>query len=379
MTKASKKIVAILYGGRSGEHEVSLASAASVTRHLSSERYDVVLIGITQDGAWYLQDPAELASCRAGAAALSIREDDQKRIVVVPGGGKEAGLSLRGGGAVGVDVVIPVLHGTYGEDGTIQGLLEMAALPYAGSGVLGSAIGMDKDRAKVLWARAGLPVVPWLCLRPADWATQEGRDSSVERAATSFGYPLFVKPCSAGSSVGAAKAGNRAELERAVIEAFRWDDKVLVEPYIPAREIECSVTGNDESVAWTPGEIVPSHEFYDYEAKYMDPNGAALLVPAQIDEDTTERVKNLAVKAYREAELSGFARVDFFIRKDSGDLLINEVNTIPGFTSISMFPRMCDAGGLPYGELLDHVVALAEDRYQTKARRDYRRDGGGQR
>lgn len=373
MDKGKKKIIAILYGGRSGEHEVSLSSGASVARNLDPRRYEVLLVGITRGGTWFLQDPEELRRCRAGAPGLSIAEEPRLRLSVAPGGGPSGALIRADGGAVPVDIVFPVLHGTYGEDGTVQGLLELADLPYAGAGVLGSALGMDKDRAKALWARAGLPVLPWICIRRSDWRADSAA-ALVARAERDFGFPVFVKPSCAGSSVGAAKAKDAAGFRAAVDEAFRWDDKVLVEPFVPARELECSVTGDDEIEAWPPGEIVPSHEFYDYDAKYIDPEGAALVVPAQLDETTAAKIRRIAETAYREAELSGFARVDCFIRKDNGEVVLNEVNTIPGFTPISMFSRMCEAGGLPYGELLDRIVAMAEKRHRIRADRDYRRD-----
>ena len=395
-----KKSIAVLYGGRSGEHEVSLVSAASVARNLDAARYDVRLIGIAKDGGWYLQDDAELARCREGATALSISMNGNRRVAVIPGGGVAAGLAIGNAGADAVggrlptgkgsdlsslkspdrpllplrtDAVFPVLHGTFGEDGTVQGLLEMAGLPYIGGGVLGSAIGMDKEIAKALWLHAGLPTVPYVALRRSDWAVRDKRTAIMEKAERDFRYPLFVKPSCAGSSVGAGIAADREELERRTEAAFKWDDKILIEPFVRAREVECSVTGNDKPEAYTPGEISPTHEFYDYEAKYLDPDGAALLIPAGLEETQLRTVREIAVKAYRVAELSGLARVDFFVRKDTGEILLNEVNTMPGFTTISMFPKMCEASGLAYGPLLDRLVALAEERHAARSARDYSR------
>jgi len=270
-----------------------------------------------------------------------------------------------------VDVVFPVLHGTFGEDGTIQGLLEMVNVPYVGAGVLGSAIGMDKEIAKILWLHAGLPVVPFISVRKLDWASAEKRKQIIERAERDFMYPLFVKPSCAGSSVGASKAPDRPSLEQAVAEALLWDDKVLIEPFVPAREVECSVTGNERPEAYTPGEIVPTHEFYDYEAKYIDPDGAALLIPADLTETEFRTIREIAIKAYKAAELSGLSRIDFFVRKDTREILLNEVNTMPGFTTISMFPKMCEASGLSYPDLLDKLISLAQERHEQRNFRNY--------
>jgi len=367
-----KKSIAVLYGGRTGEHEVSLSSAASVVRNLDGNKYEVLLIGIDRNGAWYLQDSSELDRCRAGAPSLGISAEPGRRVAVVPGGGRAGAFSVSGS-PLAVDAAFPVLHGTYGEDGTIQGLCEMPGLPYVGSGVLGSAIGMDKEVAKTLWIHAGLPTVPCIAVLSADWAVRDKRNGAIERAERDFRYPLFVKPSCAGSSVGTSKVSDRTKLEGAVAAALAWDDKALIEPFVPAREIECSVVGNERCEAYTPGEIVPSHEFYDYEAKYVDPNGAALLIPADLSESELHGVRELALKAYRVAGLSGLARVDFFYRKDTGELLINEVNTMPGFTTISMFPKMCEASGLAYGPLLDRLIRLAEDRHALHSGRSYSR------
>ena len=371
-----KTTITVLYGGRSGEHEVSLVSAASVARNLDPAKYDLRLVGIAKDGSWYLQDDAAVAACRAGAASLELVVREGARVAAIPGGGTERGLALIGGGAavpLRTDAVFPVLHGTFGEDGTVQGLLEMAGLPYVGAGVLGSAVGMDKDKAKALWIQAGLPVVPYIAVKLIDWNQKDKRTAAVEKAERDFRYPLFVKPSCAGSSVGAGKAADRKGLEAAVLAAFEWDDKVLIEPFVPAREIECSVTGNERPEAYTPGEVAPTHEFYDYEAKYVDPDGAALLIPADLDEGGLRTVREIAVKAYRVAELSGLARVDFFVRKDNGEILLNEVNTMPGFTTISMFPKMCESSGLAYALLLDKLIELAVDRQGKRDARDYSR------
>jgi D-alanine-D-alanine ligase len=353
--------LAILYGGRSGEHEVSLNSAASIVNHLDPKKYELALIYIAHDGAWYLEAPLDTKKPGSGDAALPVLENQAALVSVLP----SRGLSC-GGKPLPVDAVFPVLHGTFGEDGTIQGLLETAGLPYVGAGVLGSAIGMDKEKSKMLWVNAGLPVVPFIAVRAIEARDPDKLRDIARKAERDFHYPVFVKPSCAGSSVGAGKASNPEELSKAIAEALRWDTKALVEPFMVAREIECSVTGNNEPVAYAPGEILPTHEFYDYDAKYLDPEGASLKVPADLDPQQARTVREIAVKAYRAAELSGMARVDFFIGKKGGEILLNEVNTIPGFTSISMFPKMCEASGLPYPDLLDLLVKLAVERHHER-------------
>lgn len=358
--------IAVLFGGKSGEHEVSLVSASSIARNISEDRNKVILVGITKDGRWYLQDESLLAEIRANPkAVLSIKEDESKRVSIIPGGGTAGAFSV-GGTLIPVDVAFPVLHGTFGEDGTIQGLFEMADVPYVGGGVLASSISMDKEKTKVLWQAAGLPVVPFVMARLHEWTNESEKRILIQKAEKDLSYPLFVKPACAGSSVGAAKAANREELEKRAGEAFRWDDKIIIEPFVPAREIECSVTGNEAPVAYTPGEIIPTHEFYDYEAKYTDPDGASLKIPADLPEQTTKRVRQLAVQAYRTLELSGLSRVDFFIDKRNDTLYLNEINTIPGFTSISMFPKMCEASGLPYADLVLKLIHLAKARFDAR-------------
>ena len=353
--------VAILYGGKSGEHEVSLRSAASIVRNLDPA-HRVTLIGITREGEWRLQPDSALAACRESDGPLALRRDGPE-VLVVPARGLRV-FGSHGFSDLAVDAVFPVLHGTFGEDGTVQGLLECAGLPYVGADVLGSAVGMDKEAAKALWRDAGLPVLPHVVIRSAEPGAVASARAAVEG---SFGWPAFVKPARAGSSVGASSVKSAADFERAAREALRFDTKALVEPFTPAREIECSVIGNASPRAFEPGEIAPTHEFYDYEAKYLDPDGAAILIPAPVDQAVRDRVRELAVRAYSAAMLEGLARVDFFLDKRDGALWLNEVNTLPGFTSISMFPMMCAAGGLPYPRLLDELLSLAVSR---KASRD---------
>jgi D-alanine-D-alanine ligase len=355
----------ILYGGRSGEHEVSLISAASIVRHLDASRFEAILVGVSKEGEWYLQDPsaAALASDSASGASLSIAQGRQ--VFAAPGRGLVVEVAGEGVERLPCDLVFPVLHGSFGEDGTIQGLLEVAGLPYVGAPVLGSSIGMDKEKAKELWIMAGLPVVPFLAARSAALLDVELLARKVDAR---FGWPCFVKPSCAGSSVGASKVSAAAGLEAALRAALEWDEKALVEPFVSGKEIECAVLGNAEPIAFAPGEVVPTHEFYDYDAKYIDPDGARLEVPARISIEQAERVKEIAVAAFKACEIAGMARVDFFIDKKTGEILLNELNTIPGFTHISMFPRMCESGGLPYSELIDRLADLALERHTARAK-----------
>ncbi|MFO7848637.1 MAG: D-alanine--D-alanine ligase family protein, partial [Spirochaetia bacterium] len=286
-----------------------------------------------------------------------------------------------GGDSLKLDAVFPVLHGTYGEDGTIQGFLETAQLPYVGAGVLGSSLSMDKAVVKRVWMQAGLKVIPFILARKEKLVSTDGTEGANLDAAAfetlrkeaeeSFSYPLFVKPSRAGSSVGVARVENKDELAEALAEAFRFDTKVLVEPEIRGREIECSVIGNEKPEAFVPGEIVPSHQFYDYKAKYVDPEGAKLLVPAPLGKAEQEVVKKTAILAYRAAEAEGMARVDCFIEGVSGEVYLNEINTIPGFTGISMFSKLCEASGLSYPSMLERIIELAHRRYSRQAALTY--------
>jgi D-alanine-D-alanine ligase len=350
----------ILYGGRSGEHEVSLLSAASIVRHLDAARFEAVLVGVSKEGQWYLQDSS--AASIASGASLAVAMG--RRVFAAPG----RGLVVEAAGGVEklhCDLVFPVLHGTFGEDGTIQGLLEVAGLPYVGAPVLGSGLGMDKEKAKQLWIVAGLPVVPFFAVRSGKPLEI---DALVRKVDARFGWPCFVKPSCSGSSVGASKVSAAAGLEAALRAALEWDEKALIEPFINGREIECAVVGNAHPSAFAAGEIVPTHEFYDYDAKYIDPDGARLEVPARIPPEQGDRVREIAVAAFTACELAGMARVDFFIDRKTGEILLNELNTIPGFTHISMFPRMCEAGGLVYAELIDRLADLAFERHAARSK-----------
>ncbi|MCQ2591985.1 MAG: D-alanine--D-alanine ligase [Treponema sp.] len=370
--------ICVIFGGKSGEHEISLISAASIVRglHENNKSNNVILIGITKEGKWYLQSDEEYKRiCETPDSVLTITEKSENAVTIIPGGKKQS--FCVNGKSLDIDVVFPALHGTYGEDGTIQGLLDMADIPYVGCTTLASAITMDKEKTKMIWQSVGLPVVPYVCMKRFVMLDSVLYDAFIESAEEELGgYPLFVKPCCAGSSNGAAKAKNRKELSFALMEAFMWDDKVLIEKSINAREIECSVTGNsvtfpadddvENVVAYIPGEILPTHTFYDFDAKYNDPEGAALQIPANLSENDLEKIRKTACAAYKVLDATGLSRVDFFIDKDTNAVYLNEINTLPGFTSISMFPKMCEAAGLEFPALVQLLLDEAIARYNSK-------------
>lgn len=367
--------IALIYGGRSGEHEISLISAASIARGIDKKN-TVTLIGITKDGTWFLQNESEYNRiCKDKDASLKIAESDENKIYVVPGGKNKAFRTKSG--SLNIDVVFPALHGTYGEDGTIQGLLDMADIPYIGCSTMASALTMDKEKTKQILKSSEIPVVPYICIKRCDLNNSQRYDEIFQRCIDELGFPLFIKPCCAGSSNGANKAENAKEFSFYLMEAFTWDDKVLVEKSINAREIECSVTGNSTTAnpnceaetvrAYIPGEILPTHTFYDFDAKYNDPDGAKLLIPADISTDLIETVRSTAVRAYKALDCSGLSRIDFFIDRDTGELYLNEINTLPGFTSISMFPKMCEKAGLKFAELINLLIEEAILRYKAKS------------
>jgi len=343
----SKIRLAVLFGGISGEHEVSCFSAASILKNLSPTRYDVTPIGVTKQGRWFRQPVWS-------GAALSVIADPSQEVSVRPGWGLAVG-----GLPLELDVVFPILHGVGGEDGTLQGLLEGAGLPYTGARVLASALGMDKVFAKRIWEHLGLPVVPSVVVMATETRSNAERRAAYERCVKSLGSPLFVKPANSGSSVGVTKVGSFEAFGPAVDLAASVDLKVLVETAVDAREIEVAVLGGASPRAYGPGEVVPNHEFYDYEAKYTDPDGADLVIPARLDPPVTDRVLSLAVEAYQALGVQGFARVDFFVDKKTDQVWLNEINTLPGFTTISMFPRMAIAGGMTYSAVLDAIVDQA--------------------
>lgn len=368
--------ITLIYGGKSGEHEISLVSAAAIARNLDTAKHEVTLVAITKDGKWLLQDSAELDRIKADSKAhFEIRDGDE--VTVIPGGGKERAF-MAGGKTIGCDCAFPALHGTYGEDGTIQGLFEMVNIPYVGCSTLASSITMDKEKTKSALEQAGIPVVPGICMRRSDIADSKKYDALLAKAQKELGFPMFVKPCSAGSSDGANLAADLQHLNGAIIEAFNWDDKILIEKAVNAREVECSITGNpttydgssdfEKLTAYGPGEIAPKHEFYDYDAKYNDPDGADLLIPANLPENRLEEVRELAKKAFAALDLCGLSRVDFFIDKDTDKLYLNEINTLPGFTQISMFPKMCDKFGLHFTELTELLINEAVARFNATRR-----------
>ncbi len=347
--------VGVLFGGRSGEHEVSLRSAASIIAALNRDKYDVLPMAISKAGRWLA--PAQSAKLLPGSARLGSSRSRALTIQPAPGS------------AARLDVVFPVLHGTFGEDGTVQGLLELAGVPYVGAGVLGSAVAMDKDVMKRLFRQRGLPTPDHAVVCRSD-LRGPGRGGLVARLVRQFGLPLFVKPANLGSSVGITKSHDRAEVSRALDLAAQYDRKILVERFIDGREIECSVLGNDHPEASLPGEILPSREFYDYQAKYID-EASRLIIPAPLTAAQTRRARRLAVGAFLACECSGMARVDFFLERRTGRLLLNELNTIPGFTSISMYPKLWEASGVPYSELIDRLIQLALERHAEKSRTRY--------
>lgn len=360
MNKPKKLRVGVIFGGRSGEHQVSLVSATSVMQALDTSKYDIVPIGITPEGRWISSDAA-LALLKAGSGY----EGEPER-VLIPEPGRQALVDLQANATLlpKLDVVFPVVHGTYGEDGTLQGLLELANLPYVGAGVLASAVGMDKIIQKQLHKQAGLPVVKYVWFRSADCITMSRKVVSVVER--NLKYPVFVKPANTGSSVGIVKAHNRRKLLDGLAVASAFDRKVIVEQGIRnVREIEVSVLGNDHPQASTAGEIIPSNEFYDYDAKYVDGKSRAI-IPAKLPARVLKKLQHLAVRAFTVLDGAGMARVDFFVVKKSNAIYLNEINTIPGFTAISMYPKLWEASGIPYPALLDRLIALALERHREK-------------
>ena len=395
MTK--KLRVGILFGGRSGEHEISLLSAASVFNAIDNNKYEVVPIGITKEGRWVGAEDAErllegkqLESrpLRAGdpqaTSAAAVLQNGES--VVVPPEPHTSGIGLTpfqtdsparrtSDRAINVDVIFPVLHGTFGEDGTIQGLLELADIPYVGAGVLGSAAGMDKDIMKSLFKSARLAIVKHVTILRSQW---EAEPKKVQKLVESkLKYPVFVKPANLGSSVGISKAHDRKELGPAIEEAAKFDRKIVIEEGVggkknKAREIEVSVLGNDKPEASIPGEIVPIKEFYDYDAKYLD-EGSKLIIPAKLTKSETKKIQQLAIDAFRAVDCSGLARVDFLMDPKSRKIYLNEINTMPGFTSISMYPKLWGATGLAYADLIERLIQLGIQRHEDKKRNQYSR------
>ena len=364
-TSPSKLTIGLLYGGRSGEHDVSTCSAASVASALDKSRYKVIAIGIDRDGRWYVQSRPEIVFHQDFGQVLALQKTGTWLVNHFERYGRLYLCNLEDGGKrVAVDVVFPVLHGTYGEDGTVQGLLELAMVPYVGADVAGSAVGMDKDIAKRLLRDAGIPVVPWMTVSRHDWLQRPKK--IIDMAAKELRPPFFVKPVCAGSSVGVVKVKTKKELPGALRYAFEFGTHVMIETGIDCREIECSVLGNDKPQASILGEIIPTHEFYSYEAKYLDPEGAKMNIPAKIPSRLATAIRKCAVAGYQALNCSSMARVDFFLDKNTGEFYLNEVNTLPGFTSISMYPKLWAATGLAYPQLLDRLIELALERHSIK-------------
>jgi D-alanine-D-alanine ligase len=363
MTSSKRLRVGVLFGGRSGEHEVSLASAASVIRALDPEKYEAVPIGISKDGRWLVGTKAHtmLPDVLKSGERVSLPPDPTAGALVPIAQGS-------GRPSINVDVVFPVLHGTFGEDGTVQGLLELAGLPYVGAGVLASAVGMDKDVQKRLFEYAGIPVVPFLAIRRSEW--QHEREAVLRRIRKKFRFPIFIKPATLGSSVGMTRAKTPENLAAGMDLAAEFALKIIVERCVTAREIEVSVLGNDDVRASIPGEIVPHREFYDYTAKYLE-QGTRLVIPAPLTKKQVATFQDLAVRAFRAIEGTGMSRCDFFFERRTNKIFVNELNTIPGFTAISMYPKLWEASGLPYPKLIDQLIELALELHREKARTKY--------
>jgi D-alanine-D-alanine ligase len=360
--KAKSKIrLALLFGGQSAEHEVSLQSACSIFQAVDKDKYEIILIGIDKNGRWLLFDQSDYLLNANNPKQISLSQNGRPIVLATNQSGRwqlqlESHQSLPS-----VDIVFPVLHGPYGEDGTIQGFLKLAHIPFVGAGVLGSAVAMDKEVTKRLLNQAGLPTGSYICLK------RPNKTPSFQKVCQKLGKTLFIKPANLGSSIGDSKVKTDETFQKAIQNAFRYDNKILIEEYISCREIECSVLGNDQPIASFPGEVIPTHEFYSYEAKYIDPNGAVLKAPAELPEKVVTQIQSLAVKAFKALGCEGMARVDMFLKPD-GMLLINELNTIPGFTKISMYPKLWEASGLPYPKLIDRLIELGLERFEREQR-----------
>jgi D-alanine-D-alanine ligase len=375
-TKNRKLKIAVLFGGRSGEHEVSLDSARSVLGVLDPQKYEVFQVGITHAGAWLTGPEARLAFEKGQTGELfpcTILPDPSRPGLYILSSAERTQVpeqsNFEGKKLTDLDVVFPVLHGTYGEDGTLQGLLELADLAYVGAGVTGSSVGMDKAIFKDVMQTIGIPTVESILVLRSE--IEKDIEAVIRRAELVATYPLFIKPANLGSSVGITKCNRRADLGEALMEAANYDRRVIVERGVDAREIEVSVLGNDDPQASLPGEVLPSREFYSYESKYID-GTSGLLIPAPLPANITEEIRRMAVTAFKAIDCAGMARVDFFLEKNTGSIYLNELNSIPGFTSISMYPKLWEASGLTYAELVDRLVELAFERQFDRNRTERR-------
>lgn len=354
----AKKRVAILFGGKSAEHEVSLMSAKSIFDVIDKNKYEVSMVGVDKQGRWFLNEGAT-ALLNANNPKLIALNKSNKSLVLNPGGENKSLVESGSGQPIGqVDVVFSVMHGTIGEDGSMQGLLRTAGIAFVGPGVLASAIGMDKDVSKRLLRDAGIPVADFITVQ-----RHQAESLTFKNVSDKLGTPFFVKPANTGSSVGIHKVKSEKDFDHAISDAFKYDTKILLEEFIKGREIEISVLGNENPIASVPGEVIPTHDFYSYEAKYIDENGAKIQIPAKVDAKTVKRIQDLAVQTFTTLCCEGLARVDFFLT-ESGDLYLNEINTLPGFTKISMYPKMWEASGIGYSELIDRLITLALERHE---------------
>ncbi|HTR63199.1 MAG TPA: D-alanine--D-alanine ligase family protein [Candidatus Binataceae bacterium] len=376
MSEAKKLRVAVLFGGRSSEHEISLRSALTIMSAMDRDKYDIVPVGIDHDGRWYLEDDAlkVLADATPNLAALSagdtpvtlLPHPDNRSLVMAPGTNPNAPSRAGEVASAPIDVWFPILHGSYGEDGTVQGLLELAGIAYVGAGVLGSAVGMDKDVQKRLLSAARVPVVDYYAMDRVDW---QEHPTLARGYARELGYPVFVKPNAIGSSIGVTKVKRAAELDAALEDAFQYDRKALIEASCVGREFEVAVLGNDRPEATLPGEVIVKgkHDFYSYESKYIDPQGSETKIPAVLPHAIAKKISTIAARAFKALSLRGMARVDFLASRDLKKIYVNEVNTIPGFTSISMYPKLWEASGLPLPKLIDRLIELAIEEHRERA------------
>ncbi|PIW11464.1 MAG: D-alanine--D-alanine ligase [Candidatus Infernicultor aquiphilus] len=362
--RAKKLKVGIIFGGRSGEHEVSFCSASSIIKAINRDKYIVIPIGITKEGRWISPYESALAlesgKIEGKSTVILVNNPSGKSLISIDNHQEFKKETWEGK----LDVIFPVLHGPYGEDGTIQGLLELADIPYVGAGVASSAVSMDKELMKTIFRQKSLPVLKWLTIKRKDW--QKDKEEILSLIQNNFEFPLFVKPTNLGSSVGITKVHRKEELEKALDLASSYDRKILIEEGLEgAREIECSVLGNDEPQTSVVGEVKPAGEFYDYDSKYID-QATQLIIPADLPEEVSEKVRKIALCAFQAIDAAGMARVDFFVTKKENKIYLNEINTIPGFTSVSMYPRLWEASGISYPELIDQLIQLALERYQDK-------------
>lgn len=350
--------VGILFGGKSAEHEVSLQSAKNVADAINRDKYEVTLIGIDKAGKWLLPNKSQFLLNESDPKLIKLNKENEENVALIPQSGGELTNLANTTAHATIDVIFPILHGPFGEDGTVQGLLKLSGVPFVGAGVLGSAVGMDKDVMKRLLRDAGISIGKFLTFREED-------NADFEKIVAELGLPFFVKPANLGSSVGVNKVKDKETFDAAVSEAFEYDTKIIAEEFIDGRELECAVLGNQDPIASGVGEVIPTQEFYSYSAKYIDGDGATLEIPAKIPEDVSEKVREIAVKTFKTLSCEGLGRVDCFLKKD-GSVLVNEINTIPGFTKISMYPQLWAASGVSYPELINRLIELAIERFERE-------------